>query len=153
MFTRSSHAVFECQYHLVWPVKYRRKALVEEHERTHCQNILRRAATEYGMKIEAVEVDVDHVHIFIQIPPQRSGGEAVRILKSLSAKSMFTRFPHLRKRFWAGELWTAGYFVRTVGEGVTSRMVRTYIEQHSDQALGDAQGELFPKGTAKPRRP
>jgi putative transposase len=136
----------------VWPVKYRRKALIEEHERVHCENILRRAAEEYGMKIEAVEVDVDHVHVFIHIPPQRSVGEAVRILKSLSARSMFTRFPYLKKKFWSGNLWTPGYFVRTVGEGVTSRMVRQYIEQHADQALGDAQGDLFPKETVKPRR-
>jgi len=153
MFSRSSHAVFECQYHLVWPVKYRRKALVEAHEGKYCEDILRRAAAEYGMKIEAIEVDVDHVHIFIQIPPQRSVGQAVGILKSLSAKSMFTRFPYLKRKFWSGNLWTAGYFVRTVGEGVTSRMVRRYIEQHSDQALGDAQGDLFPKETVKPRRP
>jgi putative transposase len=153
MFTRSSHAVFECQYHLVWPVKYRRKALIHEQERVHCENILRRAAAEYGMKIGAVEVDIDHVHIFIDIPPQRSVGEAVRILKSLSAKSMFTRFPYLKKKFWSGQLWTAGYFVRTVGEGVTSRMIRRYIEQHADQALGDEQGDLFPKETVRPRRP
>ena len=136
----------------MWPVKYRRKALVEEHERTHCEDILRRAALEYGMKIQTVEVDVDHVHVLIEIPPQRSVGEAVRILKSLSAKSMFTRFPYLKKKFWSGQLWTAGYFVRTVGEGVTSRMVRRYIEQHADQALGDTQADLFPKETVKARR-
>jgi putative transposase len=153
MFSRSSHAVFECQYHLVWPVKYRRKALIEGHERLYCEDILRRAALEYGMKIESIEVDTDHVHIFILIPPQRSVGEAVRILKSLSAKSMFIRFPYMKKKFWSGTLWTAGYFVRTVGEGVTSRMVRRYIEEHADQALGDAQGDLFPKGTTKSRSP
>ena len=105
------------------------------------------------MKVSAVEVDVDHVHILIDIPPQRSVGGAVRILKSLSAKSMFTRFPYLKEKFWSGQLWTAGYFVRTVGDGVTSWMIRRYIEQHADQALGDAQGDLFPKETRPPRRP
>lgn len=42
------------------------------------------------MNIQSLEVDEDHVHLFIEILPQRSVGEAVRILKSVSARMMFT---------------------------------------------------------------
>ena len=51
------------------------------HEREYCMQVLRRTAVEYGMNIQSIEVDEDHVHIYIEIPPQRSVGEAIRILK------------------------------------------------------------------------
>src|ERR1700751_4581819 len=104
-FHRSSHSVFECQSHVIWPTKYRKRVLMLPHEREYCNEVLRRAAQEYGMSIQAMEVDVDHVHIYIEIPPQRSVGKAVGILKSISARAMFKRFSYLKRKLWAGELW------------------------------------------------
>jgi len=153
-FHRSSHAVFECQYHLVWATKYRKRVLTLPNEREYCEQILRRAATEYGMHIQSMEIDEDHVHIYIEIPPQRSVGRAVGILKSVSARMVFKRFGYLRSKLWGGELWGDSYFVRTVGEGVTAAMVRKYIADHADKGLSPAQGVLFPssKSTQKPRK-
>ena len=152
MLRRSSHAVFECKYHLVWSTKYRKRVLVEEHERKECAALLRRAAEEYGMWILGIEVDVDHVHIYLEIPPQRSVGRAVGILKSLSARKMFKRFPYLRRKYWGGEFWEDSYFARSVGESVTGVIVKEYLEKHRNEALGPAQGELFPKERAESRR-
>ena len=100
---------------------------------------------EYGMNIKAIEVDVDHVHIYVEIPPQRSVGRAVGIFKSVSARLVFKRFTYLRSKLWGGELWGGAYFARTVGEGVTADMVRKYITEHADKGLAPTQGELFPK--------
>jgi putative transposase len=121
------------------------------HEREYCEQILRRAATEYGMSIQSLEVDEDHVHLYIEIPPQRSVGRGVGILKSVSARLMFKRFGYFRRKLWAGELWGDSYFVRTVGEGVTAAMVRRYIAVHAEKGLEPAQGELFPR-EAKPKK-
>ena len=115
-------------------------------EREACENILRRAAEKYGMNIESIEVDVDHVHLYMEIPPQKSVGEAVRILKSISARLMFQRFPNIKRYLWGGNLWESSYFARSVGDGVTAEMVKRYIELHSDHAQSSAQLELFPKG-------
>ena len=115
------------------------------HEREYCAQILRRTAQEYGMNIQSVEVDEDHVHVYIEIPPQRSVGEGVRILKSVSARLMFKRFNYFKRKLWSGNLWGASYFARTVGEGVTAAMVKRYIEEHADKGLESAQGELFPE--------
>lgn len=151
-FFRSSHSVFECNYHLIWSTKYRKRVLTLAHEREFCEQILRRAASEYGMLIEEIEVDEDHVHLYIAIPPQRSVGSAVRVLKSVSARMMFKRFAYLKRKLWAGELWGDGYFVRTVGEGVTAAMVRRYIERHATKGLEPAQQELFPKQLGRARK-
>ncbi len=144
-FHRSSHAVFECQYHVIWATKYRRRVLTLLHEREHCEKILRKAATEYGMNILMAEVDEDHVHLQIEIPPQRSVGRGVGILKSVSARLMFKRFSYFRRKLWAGELWSPSYFVRTMGEGVTASMVRRYIDKHAEKGLEPAQLSIFRK--------
>ena len=118
---------------------------MRSHEREECEKLLRRAAQEYGMEIMTLEVDVDHVHVYMQIPPQRSVGRAVGILKSISARAMFKRFPYLKQKLWAGELWGDSYFARTVGDGVTAEMVKRYIENHEAKASESVQAELFPK--------
>ena len=143
---RSSHAVWECQYHLVWSTKYRRRALQTKDIRESCAEKLRGIAERHGMNIVNMEVDIDHVRINIEIPPQRSVGGALRILKSISARLMFKEWPILKKQLWGGSLWEGGYFVRGVGDGVTAEMVKRYIEEHSEKAQNSKQLEFFPKG-------
>ena len=151
MLRRSSHSVWECLYHVVWATKRRRRALGEAHERAYCARLLRRVADVYDMYIEALEVDVDHVHVCLAIPPQQSVGSAVRKLKSLSARYMFKKFPDLRKRMWSKELWSPSYFVRSVGDRVTADVIRRYIELHDEKTALGVQAELFPKGKVKRR--
>jgi putative transposase len=148
MFRRTSHAVYDCRYHVIWATKYRKKMFREGYLRDECVKVLRRAGEEYGMEMMQVEVAEDHVHLRISIAPQHSVGWAVRVLKSVSARWMFRRYPSLRRKLWGGELWGDGYFVRTVGEGVTDELVRRYIERHG-RAGEPAQLEL---GLSKPKR-
>lgn len=151
-FRRSSHAVFECQYHVIWVTKYRKRVMTLPHEREYCEQVLRRAAAEYGMNILASEVDEDHVHLYIEIPPQRSVGRGIGILKSVSARLMFKRFSYFRRKLWAGEFWGDSYFARTVGEGVNAAMVQRYIDEHADKGQEPAQGELFSSHQFKSKR-
>jgi putative transposase len=152
MIRRSSHSIWECVYHIVWATKRRRRALREASQRAYCGRLLRRVAEVYDMYIEALEVDVDHVHVCVAIPPQQSVGLAVRRMKSMSARYMFKRFPELSRTMWTRELWSPSYFVRAVGDRVTADVVRQYIASHEEKAALGGQAELFPKGKAK-RRP
>ena len=153
MLRRSSHAVFDCRYHLVWATKRRRRALREPHERQYCARLLRRVAEKYDMDVLGMEVDEDHVHLYVAIPPQQSVGSAVGKFKSLSARHLVKRFPYLRRHFFDGPVWSPSYFVRTIGEGVTAETVSRYIETHEERAeLGSVQEELFAKGQALRRK-
>jgi putative transposase len=107
------------------------------------------------MTVAEIEVDVDHVHVLIEIPPQMSVGMAVKTLKSVSARMMFKRFTYLRAKFFAERMWGGSYFVRSVGEGVTGEMVARYIASHEEKStLGPVQAQLFPgpKGRGTPKR-
>jgi len=57
-------------------------------------------------------------------------------MKSMSAKQVFKRFAHLQDVLWNRELWSDGYFVRTVGDKVTAEVIQRYFQyQHRAQQL------------------
>lgn len=99
------------------------------------EQVFREIAEIYGFEIETMAVVEDHVHIFLSAPPKYSPGEVGRVLKSRSAKAVFKESPEVRKKLWAGEFWSDGYFVRSVGDGVTTEVIKRYIEYHHSQQL------------------
>ena len=133
---RTKHAVYDLKYHLVWIPKYR-KNILDKEVSEYLKVIFSKIAEEYGFKIDTMEVMGDHVHIFVEVPPRYSPARVVQIMKSVSAREVFSQFPDLRKRLWAGELWNDGYFVRSVGDKVTADIIRKYIEYqaHEDDSV------------------
>ena len=137
----SSHAKYDCKYHLIWCPK-RRRLLRDADVRVYVTKSFRAIAEEFGFWIDELAVEHDHVHVFLEFPPKYSIARVVGILKSISASRTFDRFPELRRKFWSGELWEDGYAARTVGDRVTSDLIRRYIKRHTaEQAT--KQPELF----------
>jgi putative transposase len=124
---RTKHAVYDIKYHLVWIPKYRKNILVGEVAQ-YTKEVLQKIADEYELWVDTMEVVEDHVHVFLEASPNYSPAEVVQIMKSISAREVFRKFPRLRKQFWAGELWSDGYFVRSVGDRVTADVIRRYIK-------------------------
>ena len=145
----SAHAVYDLKYHIVWTPKYRKAVLVGEIAQT-VQELFAQIAEAYDMEIDTMEVMEDHVHLFLSAPPRYAPARIVQILKSISARELFARFPRLRRQLWGGQLWEDGYFVRSVGDAVTAEIIRRYIRyQKSPQNI---QLSLFNEGPSKPRR-
>ena len=136
---RTSHAVYDTEYHRVWCPKYRKDIFKREEVRERAEQLLREIAENYGVDVREMEVAKDHVHLMVSFPPRRSIGEVVRILKSISARELFRTFPGLKARLWAGELWEDGYFARTVGDRMTSEIIQKYIQHHHVLEQGPAQ--------------
>ena len=139
---RTSHAVYETSYHLVWCPKYRKKIFAEERVKERAEQLIREVCEEYEFEIIELEVAQEHVHILLSFPPKRSIGDVVRIIKSVTARELFREFPSLKKRLWAGEMWEDGYFARTVGDRMTRDVVEKYIERHREVTRGPVQLEL-----------
>ena len=117
--------------------------------RRYTWELFERVGLEYEVKIEAMEIAADHVHILAEVPPKISVAEFVRVVKSISAREIFRRFPGLKKRLWAGELWKEGYFVKSVGSGITEESVKSYIETHKEREGSPAQLRLDLRGEPK----
>jgi putative transposase len=127
----SAHAVYDLKYHFVWIPKYRKRILVDEVVEA-TEEILQKIAEAYDMEIDTMEVAEDHVHLFLSVPPRYAPARVAHILKSISARELFARFPWLRRKLWGGKLWGTGYFVRSVGDAVTSEIIRRYIRYHEE---------------------
>ena len=136
---RSSHAVYDTAYHLVWCPKYRKKIFEDKEIRERAKQLIQEISEEYGMEIEEMEVAKDHVHILISFHPKYSIGQEVRMIKSIRERELFREFPRIKKRLWAGELWEDGYFARTVGDRMTRQIIDKYIKHHKDLEQGPAQ--------------
>ena len=129
---RTKHAVYDLKYHIVWIPKYRKKVL-DKAISGYLKDVFTQIAEHYEFNIDTMEVMEDHVHIFVEVPPKYSPADVVQIMKSISAREVFKRYPQLRKQLWSGELWNDGYFVRSVGDEVTADIIRRYIEYQTHE--------------------
>lgn len=119
-------------YHIVFPVKYRKKILTEEIEKTikdTCHGI------EVGYEINFVEIglDLDHIHFLVQGIPNMSITQIIKIIKSITAREIFKRHPKVKKQLWGGNLWTSAYYVNTVGEYANREVIMNYIKNQGQK--------------------
>jgi len=70
---RASHCVYDTRYHLVWAPKYQKWVLQGE-LRDLVRELFLEIARHHGFEIEELEVDKDHVHLFLSFPPKYSIG-------------------------------------------------------------------------------
>ncbi|MFT5636470.1 MAG: putative transposase [Cognaticolwellia sp.] len=101
-FIHKSHNVTVLLYHLVFPANYRRAVLDAGVDRVI---ILTCAEIEKRYKIKFLEIgsDEDHIHFLIQSVPMYSITKLVTMIKSLTAREVFKKCPHVKKQLWGGE--------------------------------------------------
>lgn len=139
---RTSHSVYDTSYHLVWCPKYRKDIFREETIRGRTEQLFQKVGEEFDIEIVEMEISPEHIHLMVSFPPKRGIGEVVRIFKSIVARELFREFPSLKRRLWGGELWEDGYFARTVGDRMTSEVIKKYIQHHRKEKQGATQLEL-----------
>lgn len=113
-FKKLSHAVWHCKYHLVWCPKYRYRILKGEVGKS-VREILRQLCSWRKVEILARNVQIDHIHLVVAIPPKYSVSEFVGFVKGKSAIKILDQYPSLKRRYWGRHFWAKGYCVSTVG--------------------------------------
>jgi REP element-mobilizing transposase RayT len=114
-------------YHLVFPAKYRRKvfdASVDKTLKTICLEISDR----YEIYFIEIGNDIDHVHFLVQSVPMLSITKIVTIIKSITAREIFSKHKEMRKIMWGGNIWTSGYYANTVGQYASKDAIVKYIQ-------------------------
>ena len=127
MVTKGYHHTYETHYHIVFPVKYR-KSLLRLEVVDYLKEIFDNIQERYDIEFEKVGYDKNHIHILCSFPPTKSGGEVVKIIKSLTAREIFKKFPDIKKDLWGGNFWTSGYYIATVSEYSNWKAVENYIK-------------------------
>ena len=131
---KTSHSVYKIRYHIVTAVKYR-KALLNSEIEECVKETLKGISERYEIVIDEVGFDQNHIHIFCGAPPRMAPLKVISIIKSITARKIFERFPNLKKKeLWSGEFWSDGKYIGTVGEATSEKTIRNYIrKQGSDK--------------------
>ena len=109
-YIHKSHNVTVLLYHLAFPAKYRR-AVFDEAVDAKLKSVCLEIEERYQVKFLEIGTDKDHVHFLVQSLPMYSVTKIVTIIKSLTAREIFHRCPHVKKQLWGGEFWTDEYLL------------------------------------------
>lgn len=130
-FNRLSHAIWYCHYHIIWVPKYRFRILTGD-IKTEIEESIRIFSEQLGCKIEELNIQEDHVHLLVMVPPKISLSKYIGIMKGKSAIRIFTRFPKLRQRpYWGNHFWARGYCLDTIG--LDLEKIRKYVKYQEAQ--------------------
>jgi putative transposase len=131
-FKKFAHAVWECKYHVVWCPKYRFRILSGEVGRS-IREIIRQLCEWKQVEILEGNVQKDHIHLVLSVPPKYSIAETIGFIKGKSAIKVFDRHLELKRRYWGRHFWAKGYCVSTVGLDETQ--IRKYVrwQTHMDR--------------------
>jgi putative transposase len=128
---KTSHSVYKIRYHMVTAVKYR-KALLNSEIESCIKETLQGISERYEIIIDEVGFDQNHIHIFCGAPPRIAPLQVIGIIKSITARKIFERFPTLKEQeLWGGEFWSDGKYIGTVGEATSEKTIRNYIRNQS----------------------
>ena len=122
-------------YHLVFPAKYSRSVFDEAVDK-ELKDVCMEIELRYEVKFLEIGTDKNHVHFLVQSVPTYSVKKIVQMIKSLTAREIFRRCPHVRKKLWGGEFWSDGYFASSVGKHGNEEMIGNYVK---------GQGETYQK--------
>ena len=131
-YLHKSHNVSVLLYHLVCPAKYR-KVVFDEKVDQVLKQVCFDMSERYELTFVEIGTDKDHVHFLIQSVPTYSPTKIVTMVKSVIAKQVFRRAPHVKRELWGGEFWSDGYFINTVGQHGNESVILKYIQNQGKE--------------------
>ncbi len=134
-YNRLSHSIWHCQYHIVFCPKYRYKVLEGKTEVFVRNQLYRLCAQKDQLTVIEINIQPDHVHLILSVPPKYSISDTMGFIKGKLAISLFAHQKELTKKYWGKHLWSRGYCVSTVGLDETK--IRQYVKW---QQLRDHKG-------------
>ena len=124
-FRKLSQTLWHCQYNIVWVPKYRYRILSGKigHE---VENCIRAFTQHQGCEVIELNVQIDHVHLLVLVPPKVSISKFVGTIKGRTAIRILNQHRKLKKKpYWGNHFWARGYCVDTIG--LDEEQVRKYV--------------------------
>ena len=126
-----AHCKWECQYHIVFIPKFRRKKLYGM-VKDDVRDLIKTLCSYKKVEIIAGAVCADHVHLCVSIPPKLSISDFVGYLKGKSALMIYDKHPEMESK-WDRSFWARGYYVTTIGN-VNEETVKEYIQRQTEES-------------------
>jgi putative transposase len=138
-FRKLSQTIWHCQYHIVWVPKYRFRILSGK-VANEVENCIRAFSEQLGCEIIEMNIQIDHVHLIVMVPPKVSISGYAGTVKGRTAIRVFNRFRKLKEKpYWGNHFWARGYCVDTIG--LDSEMVKKYVKYQEQKERESEQSE------------
>lgn len=118
---------------MVLCIKYRKKLLFDNDRIEFFKQVCGEIGERYWFKFDVVGTDGDHIHVLVGAAPKYAPSNIMQIIKSITAKHIFKKFPDIKKQLWGGHFWSDGGYIGTVGEGVTADIIKRYVENQGTE--------------------
>lgn len=129
---KKEHNTSALLYHLVCPIRYRRKILTPEVVAT-LRDVCLKIQQRYEIHFIEIGADEDHVHFLIQSVPTYAPKQIAQTIKSITGRELFRTHPEIKIMLWGGRFWTSGYYINTVGIHATEAAIRQYVKNQGTQ--------------------
>ena len=141
------HAIGKSTWHIEWCTKYRYKVFKSDYNKNICIIALEEAAKKANVVLLEREVESEHLHLIAELPLTVAPTDAIRKIKSISARIIFALIPKLHLRYPKGKLWSRGKFAISVGN-ITLEKAKEYVK---NQMVHHARNEVL-NGNPRPSR-
>jgi putative transposase len=141
-YRKLSHVICKCDYHIVWVPKYRLRILKGAIKELMEQDI--RMLCEWkGCEVTELNIQENHIHLVVSVPPKVSISKLMGILKGKLAIKLFKSYPKLKEKpYWGNHFWARGYFVSTIG--LDEEMIKKYVQhQEKEEKKVEVQQQKF----------
>ena len=130
-----AHTKWNCKYHIVFAPKFRRKEIYGKYK-ADIGKILRELCEWKSVEIIEAHACIDHIHMYVSIPPKLSVSGFVGFLKGKSALILFERHANLKYKYGQRHFWCRGFYVDTVGRN--EKAIQEYIRnQEKEDMIAD----------------
>ena len=132
-YKKQSHVIYKCDYHIVWVPKYRFRILKGAIKDLVYQDV-KNLCQWKQCEVQELNVQEDHIHLLVSIPPKVSVSKLMGTLKGKIAIKLFKSYPKLKQKpYWGNHFWARGYFVSTVG--LDEEMIRKYVKHQEKEEI------------------
>jgi len=128
---RGNHVVYSLHYHIIFVIKYRRKALYNDKIRERLKEIFRELAPKAGIEIVSMEPAQDHIHLLVKATPSTDLEKVFDVLKGVSSRYLRQEFPEIKNLLWEGLFWSGSKFVASTGQ-VSLDSLMKYVESQNE---------------------
>ncbi len=130
----SHHCKYNINYHIIWIPKYRKQILKGKVAEV-LKQIIDGQCKELSLQNLALEIQPDHLHLFIGAKPTAIPCRIIQKLKgntSIQLRRLFRdiRYLNFPNKFGSGfkNLWARGYYCGSAGH-VSQEQVKRYIQE------------------------
>ena len=142
-FKRLSHSIYECKYHIVFCPKYRMRILKGDVAEYTRQQIYQLCGQKDQVEVLELNVQADHVHLVVSIPPKYAVSNFVGYLKGKLAIKLLSQYEKVKRKYWGRHVWSRGYCVSSIG--LDEERIRKYVkyQEQREKQMEAVQKKMF----------